>query len=207
MRERLYQHIESSSWPEKGLSPFNAVVCVLILLAVLTAVLETEPVLRERYGLLFQVLELIFFILFSIEYGLRVWVAGEDPRYRGFKGRLRYMVSFWALLDLIALLPFLLSLGEANAFLLRLMRVVRLLRVARLGRFSKALNALGQALYQRRHEMILSAGAAFMLLLFSASMLYVVEALTNPKPSAASREPCGGVWPHSPPSAMATSRP
>ena len=49
-----------------------------------------------------------------------------------------------------------------------------------LGRFSDALNALGRALYQRRYEMILSAGAAFMLLLFSASMLYVVEAEHQP---------------------------
>ncbi len=180
MRARLYQYIESASWPGRGLSPFNQAVCALILVSVLVAVLETEPMLRQGHTVLFQTLETIFFVLFSIEYGLRVWVAGENPRYRGVTGRLRYMVSFWAMIDLIALLPFLLSLGDVNAFLLRLMRVIRLLRVARLGRFSQALEALGRALYQRRQELLLSAGAAFMLLLFSAAMLYVVEAETQP---------------------------
>ncbi|WP_077528775.1 ion transporter [Vreelandella utahensis] len=181
MRARLYEHIESSSWPGRGLSPFNMVVCVLILLSVMVAVLETEPLLRHGHAVLFQTLEATFFILFSIEYGLRVWVAGENPRYRGLTGRLRYMVSFWALIDLIALVPFLLSLGDVNAFLLRLMRVVRLLRVARLGRFSQAIEALGKALYQRRQELLLSGGAAFMLLLFSAAMLYVFEAERQPE--------------------------
>jgi hypothetical protein len=35
--------------------------------------------------------------VFALEYAARVWAAGEDPRYRGFAGRLRYMASFYAL--------------------------------------------------------------------------------------------------------------
>lgn len=181
-RARLYQQLSPEARQQSGLSAINRLICGLILLASLTAILETEPALRERAPGLFTALETLFVTLFTGEYLLRLYAVGEDARYRGVKGRFRYLFTFWALVDLIAILPYFLGfISHDNAFLLRLLRLARMLRLARLGRFSQAWSALADALKSRAHELLLSAGVAGLLLLFSSCCLYVVEATAQPE--------------------------
>lgn len=182
LRQSLYRHVEPSAWPEEGLSPFNTVVCIAILLAVLLAILETEQPIYESYKDWFIKLEVLFFGYFLAEYLLRVYVAKEDPKYSGSFARLRYLVSPWALIDLLALSTFVLPLiGGSGAFSVRLFRVIRILRVARLGRFSRAWTMLSEATYQRRYELLMSASVALVLLVVSSSFLYLFEAPVQPE--------------------------
>nr|WP_290832985.1 potassium channel family protein [Halomonas sp.] len=181
-RGALYRQLAPEARQQLGLSLLNRVICVLILSASAIAILETEPTLREAAPGLFATLETLFVCIFVIEYALRLYAMGEDPRYRGLGGRLRYMFSFWALVDLIAILPYFLGfITYHNAFLLRLLRLARMLRLARLGRFSQAWASLADALKSRSHELLLSAGVAGLLLLFSSCCLYVVEAAAQPE--------------------------
>ncbi|WP_189472246.1 potassium channel family protein [Litchfieldella qijiaojingensis] len=160
----------------------NKLVCVLILAASFIAIVETEPTIRDAYPLTFGGLEAFFVAVFSIEYLARLYAAGEDPRYSGIVGRVRYVFTWWALVDLIAILPFFLGfIAHNNAFLLRLFRILRLLRLSRLGRFSRAWAALAEALTARVHELVISIGVAGLLLLFSAACLYAVEAAHQPE--------------------------
>ncbi|ATG74083.1 potassium channel protein [Zobellella denitrificans] len=181
-RARLYRQLAPEGWERFGLSPTNKLVCLLILLAAFTAVIETEAGIRDAAPFVFDTLEAGFAILFTVEYLARIYAAGEDPRYGGIAGRLRYMLSWWALVDLLAILPFFLGfIAINNAFLLRLLRIVRLLRLSRLGRFSQAWSALAEAVKARMHELLLSLGLAGLLLLFSSACLYVVEAAHQPE--------------------------
>lgn len=181
-RAAFHRQLAPEAWNGTGLSPVNHSICILILLASLVAILETEPTLHRLAPGLFPVLETVFVTIFILEYLIRLYAVGEDPRYRGLGGRLRYVFSIWALIDLIAILPFFLGfLGHNNAFLLRLLRLLRMLRLSRLGRFSQAWSALAQALNSRVHELLLSVGVAGLLLLFSSACLYVVEATGQPE--------------------------
>ncbi|WP_447527926.1 ion transporter [Vreelandella sp. TE19] len=181
-RAELYRQLAPEARPQLGLSGVNRVICLLILLASLTAILETESTLRDPAPQLFTALEALFVALFTVEYLVRLYAVGENPRYRGVRGRLRYIFSFWALLDLVAILPFFIGfIHHDNAFLLRLLRLVRMLRLARLGRFSQAWSSLADALKTRAYELWLSAGVAGLLLLFSSCCLYVVEADVQPE--------------------------
>ncbi|WP_292257933.1 ion transporter [Marinospirillum sp.] len=182
MKRYLYRQLEPAAWMEKGLSPANKVIFFLILLASLTAILETEITIREANPSIFVWLEAAFVLVFSVEYLARLYAAGENPLYAGFTGRVRYIFSFWALIDLLAILPFFIGLiVYNNAFLLRLIKIARLLRLSRLGRFSQAWSALAEALSNRMYELILSGVFAGMLLLFSAACLYAVEAEHQPE--------------------------
>lgn len=179
--ERLHEAL-TNGHGDSRLSWTNRLIIGLILAASLTAVLETEPAIRAAAPAgLFMGLEAFFVIAFAVEYVLRVAAAGVEPRYAGLTGRLRYMVSFWAIIDLLAILPSLLLLGGQESFLLRLARLLRLLRIARLGRFTAALNDLVEALRGRRYELLISVAAAGFLLLVSASVLYVLEAEAQPQ--------------------------
>ncbi len=179
LRHRLYLQLEPDARP--GLSRLNAVICAAIVVAVSLAVLETEPAVRDLAPAAFFAAETAFGALFVVEYLARLWVAPEDARYAGRLGRLRYALTPAALLDLAAVAPFFLVLGAADPFVLRMVRLLRILRLARLGRFSTAMSRVVEAVHARRWELSLSVVAAGMLLLFSATALYVVEGDDQPE--------------------------
>lgn len=181
LRYQLYKHLEPSAWKTEGLSPLNAFIICVILLASIVAIIETEVEVRNKAEAFFDYSESIFATIFIAEYLARLYAAGENPKYRGFFGRLKYVTSFWALIDFFAILPFLLVFIPYNGFILRLMRLVRLLRLARLGRFSNAWDSLGQAISERRYELAISAVVAGLFLVFSSSCLYILEASAQPE--------------------------
>lgn len=181
VRRRLYILLDPKAWPDRGLSPLNVVICCVIFSTSLLAIIETEQTITAEYGTLLDILEVGSAALFLLEYSARVWTSVENPRYGdSLQGRLRYVVSPMALVDLIALLPFLFFWTGSEVFLIRLVRVVRVLRLARLGRFSDAITHVVQAIRSRSYELILTlAGAAF-LLVVSSTFLYIAEGDAQP---------------------------
>lgn len=175
VRTKLHLMLEPSAWPHRGLSPANRAIAALICFAVGVAILESEATLYDSNVLLFTVIEYALAAGFATEYLARLWVAGEDPRYRGIVGRLRYMLTPMAVVDLLALLPPLLGVLGIEAFVLRLFRLIRILRLAKLGRFSKAFADIAEAVHARRYELMMSVTFASILLLISSTLLYVVE--------------------------------
>lgn len=181
-RRRLYRALEPRAREEPGLSLANKIVAGLIVLSVGLAVLESEDAVLASAPALFLAFEIGLGIAFLVEYALRVHASAEDPRYGpGIGGRLRYMASPVAILDLLATLPALLFLFGSEVFLLRLLRLLRLVRLAKLGRYSLALAAIGDALRDRRYELGASVAIAIVLLLVTSSLLYVVEGEVQPE--------------------------
>ncbi len=182
LRKRIYDVIESSDpedWKGKWFDDF---MIVLIVTNVVAVVLETVESLSVAYKTFFDVFELFSVAVFSIEYVLRIWTAveSEDNRFRPpVAGRVRYSMTWLALIDAIAILPFYLE-----AFLsvdLRFMRVFRLLRLLKLTRYSAALQTLGAAVHGQRRVL----GAALMiivtLLVFASSIIYLLENEAQPE--------------------------
>jgi voltage-gated potassium channel len=182
IRRLLHGQLAPEAWPRAGLSPVNKAVCVAILASSALAILETEPAVHALMPpAAFFATELAFALLFLIEYVARVYAAGEDERYRGLVGRLRYVVTPLAVVDLLAIAPFFLLHGTTDSFLLRLIRLLRILRLARLGRFSLAMQLLGTAVRSRRYELGLSFLIAGVVLVGSASLMYTLEGDSQPE--------------------------
>jgi hypothetical protein len=126
-RQFLYRQLEPTAYAGPGLSPTNRAVAVLILAGATLAILDTEQAIRNQAELVFWILEYSFVALFSVEYVARVYAAGENPAYAGLIGRIRYLKTPAAVIDLMAIAPFLLTAGGYNTFLLRLLKLIRLL--------------------------------------------------------------------------------
>jgi voltage-gated potassium channel len=165
-----------------GLSPVNKFLVVCIIIASLFAILETEAALVAGNGRLFRTAELLFGAIFSVEYLARLWIAPEIPKYAGRRWpRLRYAVSFAAIIDLLAIVPTIASLGVGGgSVLLRFFRVLRILRLAKLGRMSDAWRDVVQALHDRRYELLLTVGVAGFVLLVASTMMYWAEGIAQP---------------------------
>lgn len=175
LRKRLFTHLSPEAWPNEGLSPVNKFIYTLIVFSALFAIVETEQSIYKLAPSVFSLVELFIVSVFAVEYLARLYAVGEMHRYQGFQGRIRYIFSFWSIIDLLAILPFLLTFTSSNAFMLRLIRLLRLLRIARLGRYSHAMSAIIEAISIRRYELILSMAVAMLLLVFSSACLYVLE--------------------------------
>ena len=167
----------------KGLSFTNKALCAIIILAVASAVLETESTVSVHHQGLFRASELCFGAIFTFELLMRGWCAAEGAKTTraAWTSRARWLFSLPTAIDLLALAPTLFVTGATPAFGLRLLRLLRILRIARLGRFSHAWRVLAQAIASRRDELILTLAAALLVMLVSATALYMAEGAVQPQ--------------------------
>jgi voltage-gated potassium channel len=165
-----------------GLSPVNGAIVAIIVVSVACAVAQTEPAINRAYGPLFDIAELVFAIVFAVEYALRLWVVVEQAEYRHpVWGRLRWALTPMAIIDLLAWAPTLVLPGLAPSQILRVFRLIRILRLAKLGRMSRAWRLIGEAVAARRFELALVAGGGAFVLLAAATMLFATEAGAMPQ--------------------------
>ena len=92
----------------------------------------------------------------------------------GLVERLRYMATPMALIDLLAILPYVLGIG-GQSFLIRIFRLFRLLAISRLMRYSEAMRLVVRAIVDRRFELAFATGLALTAIVLSAGALYTVE--------------------------------
>lgn len=182
LRRKLYEQLEPTARTASGLSATNRLLIVLIIAAAGVAIIETEPTVSQGQDQLFRALELVFGIIFLLEYATRIWIAVEHPRFctRRFP-RLRYPLTPAALADLIAIVPALLAFGGGGTLVLRIVRMARLLRLAKLGRMSRAWRHVAEAIRSRRFELGLTLAIAAAALLASSTVLYWVEGDAQPE--------------------------
>lgn len=114
---------------------FDIIIQSLIIISIVSFTIETIPDLSEDFRLILQFSEIICVIIFSIEYTLRVIVSDS---------RLKFIFSFYGLVDLLAILPFYLASG-IDLRSIRIFRLFRLFRLLKLLRYSKAINRLKKA--------------------------------------------------------------
>lgn len=153
----------------------------LILISVTAVILETVDEYAAAYGSLFHSIEIVSVTIFTIEYVLRLWIAPLDPRYAGRFGRLRYALSMMAVIDLAAIVPSLLPMFfPMDLLILRFFRVFRLFRLLKMSRYVESLDTLDDAIIAKKEELLVSMAMLAMLLLFSSSLMYLVENQVQP---------------------------
>lgn len=176
----MYRELEPTARVQ-GLSLANRVLVVMIVSATGIAVIETEPTIAAGRERLFQVAELGFGIIFLIEYLARLWVSVEHPKASGTRfARLRYALTFPAIIDLAAVLPTLLLVAGGSSLVLRLVRILRILRLAKLGRLSSAWRDVVEAVHSRRFELLVTVGLAVVAMLVASTLMYWAEGDVQP---------------------------
>ncbi len=167
---------------QRGLSPLNKALVFLIFLAVLTAVLETEPEIAAGHQSLFASLELIFGVIFAVEYAARVWTAPErNSSVSPWRSRVHFALSPAGMLDALVIILTFAPFVVVNAAVVRLVRVVRIVSLAKLGRTSRALDHLFEAVRSRKDELLATAGLAAVIVLFGATALFWAEGAMQPE--------------------------
>ncbi|MDF2619459.1 MAG: putative transcriptional regulator, Crp/Fnr family [Xanthobacteraceae bacterium] len=181
-RKRCYEILERDSARDPLAEKINIALIALIVLNVIVAVLETVPSLLLRDYTAFRAFEYVSLIVFAVEYALRVWVSPEDPRYRGLPHRLarrRYMMTPVAIVDLIAWLPFVISMMFGVN--LRTLAILRLLRFIKLARYSPGMQSLLEVLEREWQSLVACFWLLAAAVLIAASAMYVAEGSVQPE--------------------------
>lgn len=179
------------AWTAQNLGPVSSTLASsrleralfwLIVANLVVFVLETVPGLFDAYARELAVFEALSLAVFALEYLGRLWVCVDDERYRSpFFGRLRWVFSPLALLDLLVLVPAALPMLGLDLRLARTFRLFRLMRGLKLVRYSKSVRTLVAVLVSKRAELLVTLSFALTLLLFASSAMYFIERETQPE--------------------------
>ena len=179
LRHRLYGQLEPEATGKSGLSALNILIIGLVLLSFLALALETEETIGPMWRTAIDYVNIAIVSIFAIEYLARLWVAGEDPKYRGIGGRLKYMTTSYAIADLIAFLPellwILLTPAGVGDEVLIILRALRLARLVKLARFVPAFDVLGATVERAGTQLLTTLAMALALVYVSAVALYFLE--------------------------------
>ncbi len=152
---------------------FDIILIILILLSLTIVMLDSVHSIHDSHGHILRWAEWILTILFTIEYVLRLMCVRKP---------LNYAVSFYGLVDLIAIIPSYLSLLMPGSQYLLSIRTIRALRVFRVLKFVEYLSEadmLMQAIYSSRRKVTVFLFSVLTMVVILGSMMYLIEGEEN----------------------------
>jgi voltage-gated potassium channel len=152
---------------------FDVGLLIAILLSVATIMAETVEGIDRKYHKLLMVLEWIFIVVFTLEYGLRIFVS---------KKPIKYIFSFYGIIDLLSVLPMFLALFISGSHILgslRILRLLRLFRVLGLMEFMEESSKLKIALMASRAKILVFLYAVLIISVLIGTLMYYIEGPGN----------------------------
>ncbi|ABS08657.1 MULTISPECIES: ion transporter [Shewanella] len=152
---------------------FDIALMVCIVLSVGLVFLDTVEMFHREYGQIIRVLEWVFTVIFTIEYGLRLYCATHPVLYAR---------SFYGVVDLLSVLPSYLALlipGANFTLVIRILRLFRIFRVLKLLRYLSEGNVLLRAMMQSSRKVFLFFFSVSLIVMVLSAVMYVVEGPDN----------------------------
>lgn len=151
----------------------------LIIISTLEIFLSTFPKINDKIGGVLQIIDVITTVIFTIEVTLRILVAGDfNPKYKGFKGRLKYCFSFYGLIDILATYPF--YLGFIFPLPYSAFKVLRIARLLKIFRYMTSFKLLKAAFMSKKAELAVSLQFLCIITLILSFILFFVENKVQP---------------------------
>lgn len=148
---------------------FDEALLGIILFSILAVLLESVESVRIRYGHILKITEWSITIIFSVEYAARIWTTSRPKKY---------IMSFYGLIDLLALLPTYLSfffLGGQNLIVIRALRLLRVFRILKLNRYTSAGRMIAKALWNSKEKISVFVIFVLTLAVIIGTLMYLIE--------------------------------
>ena len=169
LRQQIYDIIFEHDTPNGWM--FDVALLAAILLSVALISLETVASLGQRYENFFWYSEWFLTILFTVEYGLRLYCV-RNP--------LRYAFSFWGIIDLLSILPsyamlFFTKDAIRSFAMIRSIRLLRVFRILKLWRMMDEADELSRAFWRARNKIVVFIAAIAVAVTISGTLMYYIE--------------------------------
>lgn len=181
-RTRIWELLEKAKKNDKPSRMVDGVLVVAIITSIISMVLSTEHAIYGLAPWLFDGIEQVVLVMFAVEYILRVWGSPTDKKFKGaILGRIRYMLTPLAVIDLLVILPLFLPFLGTHLQVLRIFRLVQLIRILKLGRYSESLQNIRRVIKKHWDEMVATVFVGFLLLVFVSTVIYFLESRVQPE--------------------------
>ncbi|MFK7984242.1 MAG: ion transporter, partial [Saprospiraceae bacterium] len=170
-KEKIHEIIFEADTPAGKF--FDVFLMVMIIASVIVVMLESVGELQANYRKIFYILEWIFTIFFTIEYGLRLYCV-YNP--------MKYAKSFYGIVDLLSILPTYLSLlitGAHTLMVIRAFRLFRVFRIFKLAHFLKEGHLIVSALKASRAKITVFLVFILLIVMIMGSVMYLIESESN----------------------------
>lgn len=186
---KMYKKIKLRTYEILEVARPNDVASRVVDISLMTLILiNVSLIIADTFDLplaaikIANTIEIVSVVIFSVEYILRIWSADlKYPNLPPVLARLRFMVTFTAIIDLVSLLPSYISVISANFMVLRMLRVLRLLRAFKLNRYTHALRDIADVFRKKASQLISSMLVVTFLMLISAVLMYDAEHEAQPE--------------------------
>jgi len=177
LKRRVYSLLEPDDNGSVWDSVIDLFMTILILLNVLFVILETIEFFQKNFNEFFRIFEIISILIFSIEYILRLWSCVSLEKYRHpLKGRIKYAKSFWAIIDLLAIIPFFIAIYANYDFrFLKIYRIFRFLRILKMERYLNSSKIIKHVFQSKKDELMICLLISFSLVVVVSGLMYFIE--------------------------------
>lgn len=180
-KRRIFDIIQIGSFDDLPSRIFDHVLVVLILINLMLAIADTFDEMAPYSGMMSRI-EGVTVVFFTVEYALRVWTA--EFLYKDYSkvgAALRFVFSFYGIVDLLSFLPFYLPVFfPTGVVAFRMFRVVRILRLFRINAYYDALSVITNVLYKKRDQLMSSMFIILVLMISSSLCMYSLEHQAQP---------------------------
>ena len=192
-RKRIYTIIDIGTHGDYLSCGYDILYCLLILANLTISILDTFQSLHNQYGTLFSRIEAITVAFFAVDYVLRIWTACyQYPSLAPKKAALRYMRSFYGVVDLLSFLPYYLPFFFPSGIIaFRVVRVVRIFRLFRITAYYDSLNIIADVIRSKRQQLLSSVFIILVLMVASSLCMYSLEHEAQPDVFA---NAFSGIW-------------
>ena len=180
MRAKVFAMLEPTGHSGRLHTYIDNFIVFWIALSITCVVFETVESVRALFASEFMVIDVIAFTIFTIEYIARVYSAPENPKYRHRMARWAHIRSGPAIIDLLAILPFVLESLFSQHLDLRFLRVFRLVRMLKLTRYTSALETLYKVVQREWQVIFASVFVMMLLVVLTASLGFLLEHEAQP---------------------------
>ncbi len=182
VKTRVFEIVEKAKPNDIPSKIFDWSIIVLITLNIAAIIIESFQSLDAVLIKILYYFELTSVTVFTVEYLVRVWTSDLIFKKKNkVVARLLYMISFYALIDLFAVLPFYLPLLIAiDLRFIRVLRLFRILRLLKIDRYNNSLSLITKVIKAKKSELIVTTFITTILILFSACIMFHVENEAQP---------------------------
>ena len=181
-RSKAYQLLEAHTNISIAAKSINILLIILIITNVVAAIFESDVTYHEKYLHQFALFEFISLSIFCGEYLLRLWCCVEAKEYAHLsksKARLKYVTTPIALIDLLAILPFIIAMFFSID--LRSLRLIRVLRLLKLTHYFKGFNIFISVIAKELKSITAAMMVMVFLIIIAASLMHAVEGSVQPE--------------------------
>lgn len=179
-QDKLYILFEE---PSKSKASFilNSFIYVLIFISILNLMLSTVASFQNEYGYIIKSIRNIIMPVFVLEYLLRLYASGSLEKYKGITGKFKYILSPYAVIDLLAILPYILLHTGFNSAFIRSLRLLRIFRLFRVKKYTSFIQQMKNIMENIKEELVVLLFYTIILLVVLSFAIYELENEAQPE--------------------------